>query len=177
MALFSRFRSDRGGVSAVEFALVAPVLAILYMGLGELCNAMLAQNRLQHAASTMGDLVAQASAPSLANVSDDFAAAAAVMAPLPVNSLKMRVTSVVADATTGKTTVGWSQVYGGMSQPAGGAAINVSPIVVPPGGSIIQAEAQYTFTPNLPFINKTGYPFDQVFYLSPRQTTVIPPPT
>jgi Flp pilus assembly protein TadG len=41
----SGFWRDRRGVSAVEFALIAPVLVIFYCGLAELTQAMMAQRR------------------------------------------------------------------------------------------------------------------------------------
>jgi Flp pilus assembly protein TadG len=41
----SRFWRDRRGVSAVEFALIAPVLMIFYFGMAELTEAMMAQRR------------------------------------------------------------------------------------------------------------------------------------
>ena len=56
-----RLIADRRGVSAVEFALVAPILVLLYFGLVELSQAATADRRLAHATSAVGDLVAQAS--------------------------------------------------------------------------------------------------------------------
>ena len=176
MGSLSRIFGDRRGVSAIEFAIVAPLLVIAYLGIAELCNAMLAQNRAQHAASTIGDLVAQNSTITNAQITDIFSVAGTIMSPLPTNTLKMAVTSVVADAN-GATTVGWSQGYGGMGTPAQGSAITTPTGIVAASGSVIRAEVQYTYSPPLPLINKTGYTFDQVFYLAPRQTTVIPPPT
>jgi Flp pilus assembly protein TadG len=55
----SRFWRDRRGVSAVEFALIAPVLVIFYCGMAELTQAMMAQRRVSNIASSIGDVVAQ----------------------------------------------------------------------------------------------------------------------
>ena len=60
LARFIRgFRADRRGVSAVEFALIAPVLIVFYFGIAELTQAMMASRRASHVASSIGDLVAQ----------------------------------------------------------------------------------------------------------------------
>ena len=66
------FWRDRRGVSAVEFALIAPVLVIFYCGLAELTQAMMAQRRLSNIASSIGDLVAQSAQLNDASRDDIF---------------------------------------------------------------------------------------------------------
>ena len=50
---------DRRGAAAVEFAFIAPVMILMYYGLAELTQAMMADRRASHVASAIGDLVAQ----------------------------------------------------------------------------------------------------------------------
>ena len=57
-------RDDDDGISAIEFALVAPFLALLYFGCIELSLMMQTDRRVTSAASTMGDLVARAAVMS-----------------------------------------------------------------------------------------------------------------
>ena len=47
------FARDRRGVSAIEFAFIAPVLIMIYFSVAELCEAMLAQRKVAHAASAV----------------------------------------------------------------------------------------------------------------------------
>ena len=61
---------DRRGVAAVEFALLLPVLALLYFGVVELTQGAMTEQRTQHVAATVGDLVAQNSTVTSAQVSD-----------------------------------------------------------------------------------------------------------
>ena len=49
--LLPRFERDRRGVSAIEFALIAPVLIFAYFGLAELSGALLADRRAAQIAS------------------------------------------------------------------------------------------------------------------------------
>ena len=49
------FWRDPRGVSAVEFALIAPLLILMYCGMAELSLAMMAQRRLSNIASAIGD--------------------------------------------------------------------------------------------------------------------------
>ena len=55
----ARFRSDRRGVAAVEFALVAPVLIAAYLGMAELTLGLMTARQTSHLAATVGDLAAQ----------------------------------------------------------------------------------------------------------------------
>ncbi|MFX8036093.1 TadE/TadG family type IV pilus assembly protein, partial [Acinetobacter baumannii] len=86
-----RLGFDEQGVSALEFALIAPVLVLIYFGVGELCEAMMAQRRAQHAASAIGDLATQSQSLAASDVSDIFAAASTIMTPFPTTTLKLRL--------------------------------------------------------------------------------------
>lgn len=54
-----RFRSDRRGVSAVEFALIAPLLLLLLGGSLELSGAITASNRATYVADAIGEIVSR----------------------------------------------------------------------------------------------------------------------
>jgi len=70
-AVLCRAGSDRG-VEAVEFALILPILLLLYFGMDELAQGVLAERRAAHTASTIGDLVSQSSTITQAEVGDIF---------------------------------------------------------------------------------------------------------
>jgi Flp pilus assembly protein TadG len=178
LRFLNRWRRDRRGVSAVEFAFIAPVLIIAYFGVAELCGAMLAQRKAGHVASEIGDLVAQCQSIAPATDFPNFwAVGAAVMAPLDTSTLKMRITSITADATDTIFTVGWSQDNGlGLTQYATGTVLTTPALtgLIPANGSVIMSETQYTYTSPVSIVVKNALTFNSVFYLSPRQTTVIP---
>jgi Flp pilus assembly protein TadG len=56
---FRGFCADRKGVSAIEFALVLPVLLMMYIGTMELGQAIETNKKVSRAASMVGDLVTQ----------------------------------------------------------------------------------------------------------------------
>src|SRR6185312_907788 len=118
------FAPNEAGVSAVEFAFIAPVLILAYFGCAELCGAMLAERKASHTASAIGDLVAQASTVSTSDLTNIFTVGDIIMSPDPTNTLGMRVTSVQADAS-GATTVGWSQASGTMTALPKNGAITI----------------------------------------------------
>ena len=168
-----KLRGDRRGVSAVEFALLAPALIACYFGLAEMCGALLAERKTSHIASAIGDLVAQTTTIHDSDLSDIWTVSATLMAPMSTSSLKMRVTSIVADANL-KTTVAWTDSQGSWSPAISvGQAIAVPAGIVAASGSVIKSEASYTYTSPVSDFIPVPMTFNQVFYLAPRESTSV----
>ncbi len=161
-----RLLADSRGAAAVEFALLLPVLCLLYFGMAELTQGVMAERRAAHTASTIGDLVAQSSSISAAEVGDVFTVGDAIAYPFPTAPLSMRITSVVAGAN-GATTVAWSRASG-MAPLAKGSPVTVSANVIAANQSVIMAEAKYVYTPAVGYLLHAPITFDKVYYLRPR---------
>lgn len=58
-ALLRRYRRNRDGIAAVEFALLVPVLLLLYLGTMEISTGVSVNKRIARVAATTADLVAQ----------------------------------------------------------------------------------------------------------------------
>jgi Flp pilus assembly protein TadG len=162
----SRLGRDRRGAAALEFALLLPILLLLYFGVAEVTQAVLTERRASHAASTIGDLVAQSSTITQAQVGDVFTIGKAIVYPYPTGPLKMRITSIVADAQ-GVTTVAWSQ-GDGIAALAKGSPVAVPANVIAANQSVIKAEVKYTYTPAVGYVLKSSMPFNSTYYLRPR---------
>src|SRR5512138_82157 len=91
-----RSRDDENGVSAVEFAMLLPLMITLYLGSIEVTQAVSADRKMTLVAGTIGDLVAQTqnSCISTTEVTAVFEAGKAVLYPYDANLLKAVVTSV-----------------------------------------------------------------------------------
>ena len=175
--LFARFGADRKGVSALEFALISPILILTYFGVGELCEAMMAQRRTAHAASAIGDLTAQTSSVASSDVSDIFSAATDILTPFPTTPLKLRLTSVTANSSA-VPKVDWSCAQGGLAPNTVGSTYSGLPagLIVVAGDSIIVGESQYTWTSPAKYVLPNGLNFNEVFYLKPRKSTTVAGP-
>lgn len=103
----SRLGGDRRGVGAVEFALIAPVLVVLYIGSLEVSVAMSVNKKIARAASTIADLVTQRTSVDKTFLATMQDVAESVVTPFPANGLKIKVTGIAIDS--GNTaTVAWS---------------------------------------------------------------------
>jgi Flp pilus assembly protein TadG len=168
--LLRRFRRDRKGVSAVEFALIAPLLIACYFGLAEMCGAMMAERKASQIASEMGDLVAQGTTINTAGINDIFSVATTVMVPMPTATLNLRISSITSDSTGKIYTVAWSKTQGAW---ATSVPATVPSGLIGPNGDIIKSEVQYTYASPVADFIKTPVTFNEVFYLAPRQSAAV----
>ncbi len=93
--------SDRRGVSAVEFALVAPVLIVIFMGLADLTTATLAQLHVNRAAEGAADVVAsEQNLTAATDMPNMLSAATYFMTPYASAPLSVRITDIYYDGTS-----------------------------------------------------------------------------
>jgi len=106
-----RLPANRDGATAIEFALIAPVMILLYFGLLEFSQGFMAQRRASHAASVVSDLVAQSERTNRAGIDAIYAVGGLIMRPFPAAELSIRTTSISVDAR-GVATIEWSHGNG-----------------------------------------------------------------
>ena len=167
-----RALADRRGVAAVEFALLVPILLLLYFGVVELTQGLMTQERAAHTASTIGDLTAQSTSITQSELGDIFNVGDTIMYPYPTTTLHMRISSLTADAS-GKVTVAWSEAQG-MTALVKNAPVNGLPAnVINAGESVIMAESQYTYTSVFGQIMPVPVTFNEKYYLRPRGSNSV----
>lgn len=166
-----RLRRDTSGLSALEFAIILPVMLTSILGAVEVSNGMLADRKVTQVTSTIADLTSQDTELQTQELRDIWAAGAAIMYPMGAAPLKMRLSSVVADLN-GVTSVEWSC---GSNYPAraAGAPITVPPGMVQPGASVIFAEVEYRYTSSIGEFLTSGVTVKDKFYLRPRRTLKV----
>jgi Flp pilus assembly protein TadG len=170
--MFLSFLRDRRGAAAVEFAFVAPLMILLYCGIAELTQGMMADRRTSHVASIIGDLVAQDTQVNQTEMNDVFNVGKAVIAPFPTSTLAMRITSVRADAG-GTPRVIWSQTSGAMTALGAGGAVTVPTGLLAANESVIMAEATYVYSSALQKVMTTPITLSQKYYLKPRKGSEV----
>jgi len=162
----SRFAGDERGVSAVEFAMLLPLMLTLYLGSVEVSQGIAADRKVTLTTRTVADLVAQTTTINNAEMTNSLNAATAVMAPYPSNKLKLTVTSVKIDAD-GKATVDWSDTLNGTPR-AKGSSVTVPTALKIPNSSLIWSEVEYAYTPTIGYVISGTLTLKEQIYMRPR---------
>jgi Flp pilus assembly protein TadG len=167
------FLKARDGLAAVEFALIAPVMIVLFFGALEFSMAIDCHTRVNNVAATTADLVAQSTVISSTDATNIFSAANSILYPYASAGAKIVVSSLVDDGK-GAATVAWSEAQN-TTKRTQGATVSVPAglIVSGSGGSVILAEISYSYTsPTLVVltgpVNMTGS-----FYSKPRRSLTV----
>ncbi len=163
--IFSRLARDERGISAVEFALLAPFLIFFYFGMAEFCQGYMAQKRMGHVSSMVADLVAQEESVATANLDDIFDIGGLIMKPFSATPLKQRVSSVTQ--TAGVVRVDWSR-GDGMTARAVNSTITLPVDLITNGESIIVSEATYDYDSPVDHLMPAITRFSHIYYLRPR---------
>lgn len=156
---------DVRAVSAVEFALILPFLILLYLGGVELTHAVTVDRKVTAATSAVGDLVAQTTQLSDADLENILDAASAILAPYDARILQIIVSSVEVEQNGGK--VVWSDSRNAGSY-AAGTEIALPPGVAVPDTTVIVAEARYLYQTGLGKVLTDSILLTETFYLRPR---------
>ncbi len=118
-AVVRRFAGATRGVAAVEFALILPLMLLLYLGSAETTQAVMASRKASMAARTLSDLVSQQDANVVmtdVTMGSIFNAASAIMQPFPsgvvsgayalsVNVAAVSFTAFTSDPTSASPSV------------------------------------------------------------------------
>lgn len=102
-----RFAADRQGVGAIEFAILFPVLVMLYIGAFEITIGLSVSKRVSRAAGTVADMVTQQKSVAKSTLSQMPLVTTGVFAPYSTGDLSMKITAIKID-TDAKPTVFWS---------------------------------------------------------------------
>ena len=167
----SSLAGDQRGVSAVEFALLLPLMLALYLGVVEVSQGIGADRKVTMTARTIADLVAQTSNVSNSDMTNSLNAATAVMAPFPDSNLKVVVTRVDVDAN-GNATVAWSDTKNGTAKKKGDpvtlpAALNIA------NSSLVWSEVEYAYKPTMGYVISGTLTLMDQLYMRPRLSVCV----
>jgi Flp pilus assembly protein TadG len=167
LAFARRLASATSGVAALEFALILPVMLVLYVGGVEVTDGLAAKRKVSHAASAISDLVAQDTAiANTAEMQDIFEAGSAILTPFSDTPLKVAVIAIAMDANK-KATVSWAQTLHGATCPAKGSVVTVPTALQVANGFLVLVKA---------VLPKSITIHDQL-YQAPRSGKAIAGPT
>jgi Flp pilus assembly protein TadG len=158
------FKRDERAVSAVEFALLAPMMIGLYLGGVEISEGISVDRKVTLAAGAIANLAAQTSTLSTSEMSDILDATTAIIAPYSTAPLKITVSCIKIDANQ-VATVKWSVTRNGTMR-SGSIALPAALKVA--NTQLIFGETSYSYTPTVGHVIKSSINLSDTMYMAPR---------
>lgn len=173
MMKLSRFWRSERAVSAVEFALVFPVMLVLFFGAVELGSALIADRKAASVAATVADLVAQGKTINDAQMADVFTAANAILAPFDPTKVTVVVSSIYFDPATTQTKVRWSKALNTSPLSAGDIITLPTGLLTSSTTSIIMSKSTYFYQSDFGQFLISGVTMNDTFYDRPRLSVEV----
>lgn len=178
----TRFVRDKGGIAAVEFAFIAPLMLVLLFGMIDTSSGVAIDRKVTLTARTLSDLVSQGSQVKSTDISNFFGMGSAIMAPYTVTpaTLEQRITQVTIDASkivkvvwsyNGSVTGNSVTVTAGYSKDTVITTIPANLLVA--NTHLIWSEVKYTYTPITGYMIKATVPLSEETFTRPRQSDKV----
>ena len=177
--------NDGNGVAAIEFAMLLPIMLMLFFGTVIFSSGIAADRKVTLMARTFSDLVSQNYAVTGTQLQNFFNADTAIMTPYDSTPTTAIITELYIDPTTLTPKVIWSLGYAASGAPPAG---HPQSYVVPhfptslavSGTYLIFSEIGYSFAPPggsaMGFMS-SGVSLSDYSYTRPRQSACVIYPT
>jgi Flp pilus assembly protein TadG len=172
----ARFATDRSGVSAVEFAMLLPLMITLYLGTVEISQGVAVDRKVTLTTRTVADLTSQASSISNTDMTNIFNATSSVIAPYDASQLKITVSLVTIDSTAAAK-VTWSCTLNGTKRAVNSSVTLPSALNIA-NTTLVWSEASYTYRPAIGYVVTGTLNLSDQIYMRPRLSdTITGPPS
>jgi Flp pilus assembly protein TadG len=161
-------RSNNSGLAAVEFAMIIPLMAMLFLGTYEFSAGVAIDRKVTIMARTLSDLTSQNTTVDDTKLTNFFNAGTAIMTPYDSTPVEGTITELYINPDTLKARVQWSK---GVVAHSPGDIIEVPDALKVGDTYLIYSEVKYKYVPSVAwFINKvSGITLSDVSYTRPRQ--------
>ena len=170
------FWRERSGIAATEFAVIVPLMLVLFFGTVEFSTGVAVERKVTLVARTLSDLVSQGATVSDSDFTGFFYAGTLVMSqyaqpPYSASTLHATISELYIDPTTHTAKVQWSTGYAPRST---GSAVTIPSALNVDSTYLIFSEVSYLYTPTIGYVMApSGVNLSDVSYTRPRQSTCV----
>ena len=161
---------DIRGIAATEFAIVVPVMLLLFFGTDEFASGIAVDRKVTLMARTLSDLTSQNTTVTDAQFTNFFNASAAIMTPYSSSPVQATITQLYVDPATLAARVQWSK---GSAPRTAGTAVAIPTALKVGGTYLIYSEVSYTFVPTVGYVLKNSITLSDFTFTRPRQSTCV----
>ncbi|MCP3396595.1 TadE/TadG family type IV pilus assembly protein [Bradyrhizobium sp. CCGB20] len=164
------FVADSRALAATEFAVIVPLMLVLFFGTVEFSSAVAIDRKVTLMARTLSDLTSQSTSVGDTDMTNFFAASTGIMTPYSTTPVASTISELYVDPSTLQAHVQWSKG----SAPRTQKSLVTIPTSLAIGDTyLIFSEVSYTYTPTIGHVLKNAITLSDVSYTRPRQSTCV----
>jgi Flp pilus assembly protein TadG len=182
----ARLFNDSRGIAATEFAVIVPIMLVMFFGTVEFSSGVAVDRKVTLVARTLSDLTAR----SVATMDDSFlqnifTASIAILTPYSPTPVTATISEIYIDASS-KATIQWSKaatIASGATQatltastfsPTNDVTTLVPPTLLIPKTFLIWSQVSYLYKPTIGYVmTKAGVTLSDVAYTRPRSVVCV----
>ena len=174
LKLARHIASDERGSAMVDFALVLPILLMLFVGVVEVTNVLRLDRKVVAAAQTTADLITQRREVSDAQLNDFLRAAELILEPFPVSDFAVGISGIRYHPSSGDPEVTWTKSRNGGSVPN---ALTVAQGLGERGEGVVVVRVTYNYTPVFFDFVLSATEIEETAVMRPRRSQFVQGPT
>jgi len=173
--LYDRFSASTGGIAAVEFAMICPILVVLCLAAFDGARAIAIYMKVRSATYALGAITNQYTTIQSSDMTSILGATSTIMAPYSITPAVITISQISIINGSGNAKVIWSASQGGTARTLGSSISVPSGLAVSttPTTYLIFAELRYAYTPIFGFFFGTAIQLSDNLYVTPRSSTCI----
>ncbi len=155
---------DRSGVAATEFAMIVPLMLVLFFGTVEFSSGVAVDRKVTTMARTLSDLTSQNKSVTDTQLTNIFNASTGIMSPYAAAPAQSTISELYVDPLTKAARVQWSSG----AAPHERRKLVPIPTALQVGGTyLIYSEVSYKYVPTIGYVMaKSGITYER-FHLYP----------
>jgi Flp pilus assembly protein TadG len=163
--------ADQSGIAATEFAVIVPIMLVMFFGTVELSSGVAVDRKVTLMARTLSDLTSQSTYVMDSDLTNFFAASGAIMTPYSSTPTKATISELYVDPTSLQARVQWSV---GSAPRAKSSSVSIPSALATGGSYLIFSEVSYLYVPAVGYVmSKAGVNLSDTAYTRPRQSTCV----
>lgn len=176
---WARLAPDTSGLAAVEFALIVPLMLVMFFGTIEVSSGVAVDRKITMVAQTLSDLTSRYTSVNDTDMSNFQAIGDAMLTPYSSTPLKATITQIYIDPSSGVARAQWSK---GDAVRSVGSTVPVPAALIGKDSTgkvianqyLIFSEVSYLYTPAVGYVmGKAGVTLTDQTYTRPRQSTCV----
>jgi Flp pilus assembly protein TadG len=162
---------DRRGIAATEFAVIVPIMLVMFFGTVEFSSGVAVDRKVTLMARTLSDLTSQSLSVDDPTMTGFFAASGAIMTPYSSAPTLSTVSELYVDPATLTAKVQWSK---GSAARALNSTVTIPTALQVADTYLIFSEVSYRYVPTIGYVMaKAGVNLSDVAYTRPRQSRCV----